>query len=115
MPYFPPEDAGKKALSSGVDAGAPVPLQSGLRGVREDSVPRPNLEEAPHRRAMSSGRGGVRGADGQHPGWRAADVPGDRPARRRAREPEEVRLPVHERHPPAGKAGPVHAIEVPEL
>src|SRR5713226_716017 len=38
------KDCPTEALSTGADAGATVPLQSGVRGMRQDSVPSPHPE-----------------------------------------------------------------------
>src|SRR5271167_161808 len=65
------EARGEKAVSAGADAGAAVPVQPGLRGMREDSVPGTYFEEGPHARGVLPGSGGVWRADGVDPGRRA--------------------------------------------
>src|SRR6266567_434233 len=56
--------AGAKALSVCADAGAAVPLQFGLRWVRQNPISRAHLENGLDPGGMLQGRGRVRHADG---------------------------------------------------
>ena len=76
---------GAQALSAGADARAAVPLQSRLRRLRQDPVPGPHPEEAPHRRSSASAAVEECGAPMvSHPRRRAAAASADRPTRRRS-------------------------------
>ena len=61
-----------KAVSARPHARAALPVQPRLRGLRQDPVPRPGAQEAPHGGAVRQGRRGVWRPDGEHPGRRAA-------------------------------------------
>ena len=68
-----------------------------LRGLRQDPAPGGRAQAAHAGGAGGGGHRGVRRADGVHRGRRAADAPADR-RDRPSWWPEEVRLPVHQRH-----------------
>ena len=63
---------GREALSAGADAGAAVPLQSGLRRLRQDRLSGRDPEPAPVGRAMHGGDRRMRRAGGVHRRRRAA-------------------------------------------
>src|SRR3954467_7181985 len=69
-----PETAsgGAEALPTGADARALVPLQPGLRRLRQDRLPRPHPEQAPLGRGMPGRGRPVRRAGGRHRRRRAA-------------------------------------------
>ena len=109
------EAARAQALPARADARAALPLQPGLRRLREDPVPGEHPEVAAQLRGVHAGGGRVPGADGEPAGRRAADAPRDRPHRGGARRAQEVHLPVHQRAAARREARPLHAVEVPEL
>src|ERR1051326_5306551 len=57
----------KSEIPAGADAGALVPLQPRLRGLRQDRLPRSDPQSAPFGAGMPGFRGGMRCADGGHP------------------------------------------------
>ena len=69
--------AGAQALPARADARAALPLQPGLRRLRQDPVPRPrSCKQAPHRRAVPARRSTSAGRPMvSHPRRRAAAVP----------------------------------------
>src|SRR5438477_12919029 len=71
------EIGGAEAVSVCADAGAAVPLQPGVRGVREDSVSAAHPEEGTDARRMLQGGRRVRDPDGVDSGRRAADALAD--------------------------------------
>src|SRR6202521_447335 len=81
---------GAEALPVRPDAGAAVPLQSGMRGMRQNPVSRTHFKNGLEPGRMLQGRGRVRHADGFDSRWRAADAPGDRQDRRWIGRAEEV-------------------------
>src|SRR5580658_704910 len=103
------EARGAEAVSAGADAGAALPVQSGLRGMREDSVSGAHFEEGSLAGGMFPGGGRVRGADGFDPGRRAADASADRGDRRGAGGAEEIYLLMHQRAAAEGKDSAVQA------
>src|ERR1700691_206804 len=110
-----PEGGGTQALSAGVDAGAAVSLQSGLRGMRQDSVSRPHFEDRSLAgRLLQSGRR-MRSADGVDSRRRAADASGDRQDCRRAGGAQEIYLSLHQRAAAEREAAPVQAQQISEL
>ncbi len=74
---------GPQALPAGADAGAAVPLQPGLRRLRQDRLPGGNPEPAPQRRRVPGGGRRMRRAGGGHRRRRAAAAQGDAEDRRR--------------------------------
>ena len=88
--------ARREALSPGADAGAPVPLQPRVRGMREDRLPRPYPRQAHQRRGRHRRRRGMRRAHRLHRRRRAPDPQGDAANRARPRPTETLRLPLHE-------------------
>src|SRR5271156_6331356 len=88
---------GTQAISAGAHAGAVVPLQSGVRWLRENSVSRARAENAAHARRMLPGGRGVRRSDGGDPGWRALAAPADRRNCRGLGRAQEVHLSVYQR------------------
>src|SRR5262249_41931655 len=74
----PTEARRAQALPARADARAAVPVQPGLRGLREDPVSSADLAEASDRRAVSGRGRRVRRAGRVDPGRRAAHVPGYR-------------------------------------
>src|SRR5712692_479280 len=65
----PPAEAQRtQALPVCADARAAVPVQSGMRGLRKDSVSRAHSENGIVARGVLPRRGRVRHADGVHPG-----------------------------------------------
>jgi len=59
---------GQEEVSSRADAGAVVPLQSGVRRLRQDSVSRAHPEGGAYARRLLQGSRGVRYPDGCDPG-----------------------------------------------
>ena len=78
-------------------ARAAVPVQPRVLGLRQDPAPRARPAPAHARRAGGRRDRGERRADGLDRRRRAAHPPRDPRDRRRARQAQEVRLPVHER------------------
>ena len=68
------EARGAQALSVRADAGAPLSMQSGLRGLRKDPVSGAHFENGIDAGRVLQGRGGVRNADGFDPRRRTADA-----------------------------------------
>ena len=77
--------AGAQALPAGADAGAAVPLQPGLRRLRQDRLSGRDPEPAPVGRRVHGGDRRVRRAGGVDRRRRAAAASRDRADRRRAR------------------------------
>ena len=74
--YLPAEAeiGGEEAVSVCLDAGTVVPVQFGLRGLREDSVSPSHFEEGAVAGGVLQGGGGVRDADGVDTWRRAFDA-----------------------------------------
>ena len=73
---------GRQALSAGADAGAAVPLQPGLRRLRQDRLPGRDPQPAPVGRGLPGGGRRVRRAGGGDRRRRAAAAQGDAADRR---------------------------------
>src|SRR5215470_13478345 len=71
------EDVWTPALSPCPHAGTAVPLQPGMRRLRQDPVSRAHPEKTAHAGRMLQCRGRVRGANGQHSWRRAAHASAD--------------------------------------
>src|SRR4029077_5410702 len=93
-----------EALPVRVDAGAAVSLQSGVRGLRQNSLSTTHSEEGIDARGVFQGGGRVRDADGFDSGRRAADAHADRQDCRRPRRAQEIHLSVHQRAALEGKS-----------
>ncbi len=107
--------ARQPTLSAGPDAGAPLPLQPRLRGLRQGAVSSAHPQEAAHARTVLCGRGGMRRPDGLAARRRTAAAPADRRDRQWPGRTQEVHLSVHQcpgaQAPPAG----VHPLQIPHL
>src|SRR5215472_5424131 len=112
-----PEAKAKRAQALPVraDARALVPLQFGLRRLREDTVSGAHLEKGIVTRGVLQGRGGMRHADGVHPWRRASDALGDRQDCGGARGAEEVYLSLHQCPAAQRKTASFQAQQVPDL
>src|SRR5262245_46932840 len=104
-----------ETLSAGVDAGAAVSLQPGLRRLRQDPVSGAHPEEGTHAGAVLPRRGRVWCAHGFNPRRRAADALPDREDRGRAGGAAEIHLSVHERAVAQGKDRSLQAEQVPDV
>src|SRR5258708_6012732 len=80
---FEAEADGPEEVSAGADAGAAVPLQSGVRRLRQDSVSRAHPEGAASARRLLQGGRRVRNPDGCDPRRRTAAASADAAAVRR--------------------------------
>ena len=107
--------AGPQALPARAHARAAIPLQPGLRRLRQSPIPRPHSENESLARRLLPGRRRVRRADGLHPRRRAFAAPADRRNRGRSGGAQEVRLPLHQRAPANRKNRPLYALEVPYI
>ena len=106
---------GAQALSAGADAGAAVPLQPGVRRLRQDPVSRARAEaKSLARRVLPRGRRVWR-ADGVHPRRRAADASPDRRDRRGPGRAQEVHLSLHQRAVAQREDRSVQAQQVPDV
>ena len=72
------ETQGPQALPIRTHAGAAIPLQSSLRGVRQDPISGAHFEDGIEPGRVLEGRGGMRHADGFDSRRRAADALADR-------------------------------------
>ena len=82
---YPEAASGRaEALSAGADAGAAVPLQPGLRRLRQDRLSRRDPEQAPVGRGMPGRGRRMRRARGRDRRRRAAAAQGDAGDRREA-------------------------------
>ena len=106
--------AGPQALSAGADAGAAVPLQSGLRRLRQDRLSRRRSSTAACRSQECLDAVDECGAP-------IVSIPGGEPLihkeigadRRGHRGAQEIRLPVHQRAAAREEARPVQAVALP--
>src|SRR5580658_4824350 len=106
------ENCGAQTLPVCADARAAIPLQSGVRRLRKDSISRAYPEEGVEPGRVLQGGGRVRHADGFHPRRRAAYAPANRQDRRRPGRAQEVHLSVHQRVASKGKAESLQAKQV---
>src|ERR1700693_3515175 len=74
---FEAEADGQEEVSARAYAGAAVPLQSGVRRLRKDSVSCAHPEGRAYARRLLQGSRRMRHPDGRNPGWRAAAAPAD--------------------------------------
>src|SRR5579862_3991894 len=106
------EAKGAQTLPARCHARAAVSLQSGVCRLRQDSVSAPHSEAgADAGRVLPRGRRDRR-ADGGHPRRRAAAAFADRQDCGRPGGAQEIRLHVHQRAAPEGKAPPLQAKQV---
>ena len=101
-----------QALSAGADAGAAVPLQPGLRRLRQDRLSGRDPEPAPVGRRVHGGGRRMRRAGGGDRRRRAAAASRDRPDRRGRDRAQEVRHRLHQRAAAGKEDGPVQAEQV---
>ena len=104
-----------RQVSPGADARAAVPLQSGVRRLRQDRLPDADPESTPERPGVPGRGRRVRRAGGLDSGRRAVDPQGHRRDRQGSDRAPEVRLPVHQRAPGREEDRPVRAQPVPHL
>ena len=103
------------ALPAGADAGAALPLQPGLRRLRQGAVPAPHSEKAAQPRGVLCRGRGIGRPDGLAARRRAALAPADCRDRQRTGGAQKIRLPVHQRPGTQAAAAGVHTVKVPDL
>src|ERR1700677_3240955 len=74
---FEAEAHGPEKVSARADAGAIVPLQSRLRGLRKDPVSRPHSQGRAVARGLLQSSGRVRNSNGRDPRRRTVAAPPD--------------------------------------
>src|SRR5664280_1140398 len=102
-----------QAVPSGVDAGAAVSLQFGVRRLRQDPVPSAYSEDRPDARRLLPRSGRVRDADGLDSRRRTAAASADAGDRGWAGGAQEVRLHVYQCAAIEGEAAFIYAEQVP--
>ncbi len=110
-----PEARRTQAVPARAHARAPVPLQPGLRRMRQDPVPRPHPQDRSHSRRMFPRGRRMRRPHGLHPRRRAADASADRRDRRRPGGAQEIYLSLHQRSAAEREVASLQAQQIPDF